>query len=59
MYDGAVRIQGKDGRELQTWRVAVYQDGGRLSYRTVTALSNSEAADRARRRWPNGSIVTL
>jgi hypothetical protein len=59
VYEGAVRIWGKDGREHQTWRVAVYQNGGGLTYKTVTAPNKSEASDRARRRWPNGNIFTL
>ena len=59
VYDGAVRIQGKDGRELQAWRVLVYQYGLGISYATVTAPSSVEAADRARRRWPNGTVVAV
>jgi hypothetical protein len=56
VYDGAVRITGKDGRELQAWRVVVYQQGVGLTYATVTAPSGLEAADRARRRWPTGPL---
>jgi hypothetical protein len=59
VYDGAVKILGKDGTRLQAWRVAVYQNGGRLSYMTVTAPNSREAEDRARRRWPNGNVFTL
>jgi hypothetical protein len=59
VYDGAVKISGKDGTQLRAWRVAVYQNGGRLSYMTVTAPSSTEATDRARRRWPNGNVFTL
>ncbi|HEV2035546.1 MAG TPA: hypothetical protein VGU71_15375 [Candidatus Dormibacteraeota bacterium] len=59
VYDGAVRIQGKDGRELQPWRVVVYQQGVGIRYATVPAPSGVEAADRARRRWPNGTVIAL
>ena len=50
VYDRAVRIQGKDGRELQAWRVVVYRRGLGLSSMTVPAPSSAEAAERARRR---------
>lgn len=46
VYDGAVRILGKDGRELHPWRV-VYQRSGVLGYTTVTAPDGASAADRA------------
>jgi hypothetical protein len=59
VYDGAVKILGKDGTQLQAWRVAVYQNGGRVSYMTVTGSNSREATDRARRRWPNGNVFTL
>ncbi|MEO8744535.1 MAG: hypothetical protein ABI334_03125 [Candidatus Dormiibacterota bacterium] len=47
VYDGAVRIQGKDGRELHPWRVVYYRSGVGLSYTTVTAADGASAADRA------------
>lgn len=47
VYDGAVRILGKDGRELHPWRVVYQQSGGVLSYTTVTAADGASAADRA------------
>ena len=59
VYDGAVRIQGKDGRDLRTWRVAVYEHGEVLRYATVPAPSGAEAARRARERWPNGTVVAF
>jgi hypothetical protein len=59
VYDGAVRILGKDGRELQPWRFVVYQQGVGIRYATVPAPNGIEAADRARRRWPNGTVITL
>jgi hypothetical protein len=59
VYDGAVRIMGKDGRELQPWQVVVYQQGVGIRYATVPAPNGVEAADRARRRWPNGTVITL
>ena len=59
VYDGAVRIQGKDGRDLRPWRVAVYQDGVVMRYATVPANSGAEAARRARERWPNGTVVAF
>jgi hypothetical protein len=59
VYDGAVRIQGKDGKELQPWRIVVYQQGVGIRYTTVPAPNGVEAADRARRRWPNGTVITL
>ena len=59
VYDGAVVIRGKDGAELRPWRVAVYQNGGGLKYVTISASNSNEAAERARRRWPNGNIFTL
>jgi hypothetical protein len=59
VYDGAVRIQGKDGTELQPWHVVVYQQGVGIRYKTVPAPTGREAADRARRRWPNGTVIAL
>ena len=47
VYDGAVRMLGKDGRELQAWRIVFYQPGVGLSYTTVTAPDGVQAADRA------------
>ena len=38
---------GKDGRELQAWRIVFYQPGVGLSYTTVTAPDGVQAADRA------------
>ena len=59
VYDGAVRIQGKDGRDLRPWRVVVYQHGEVLRYTTVPAPTGAEAARRARERWPNGTVVAF
>lgn len=59
VYDGAVRILGKDGTELQPWRVVVYQHGVGIRFQTVPAPNGEEAADRARRRWPKGTVITL
>ena len=47
VYDGAVRIQGKDGRRLHPWRVVYHRPGFGLSYTTVTAADGVSAADRA------------
>jgi hypothetical protein len=47
VYDGAVRIQGKDGRRLHPWRVVYHRPGFGLSYTTVTAEDGVSAADRA------------
>jgi hypothetical protein len=47
VYDGAVRIQGKDGRQLHPWRVVYHRPGFGLSYTTVTAADGVSAADRA------------
>jgi hypothetical protein len=47
VYDGAVRIQGKDGRQLHPWRVVYHRPGFGLSYTTVTAEDGASAADRA------------
>ena len=47
VYDGAVRIQGKDGRRLHPWRVVYHRPGFGLSYITVTAADGVSAADRA------------
>jgi hypothetical protein len=59
VYDGAVRIQGKDGRDLLPWRVVVYQHGEVLRYATVPATTGAEAARRARERWPHGTVVAF
>ena len=59
VYDGAVRIQGKDGRDLRPWRVAVYQEGQALRYTTLPAPNSAEAMRRARERWPNGTVVAF
>jgi hypothetical protein len=50
VYDGAVKIVDKDGQELQTWRVVVYQYGLGLTTTTVTARNGLEAADRVRQQ---------
>jgi hypothetical protein len=47
VYDGAVRIQAKDGRRLHPWRVVYHRPGFGLSYTTVTAVDGASAADRA------------
>jgi hypothetical protein len=47
VYDGAVRIQGKDGRRLHPWRVVYVRPGFGLSSTTVTAVDGASAADRA------------
>ena len=47
VYDGAVRIQGKDGRQLHPWRVVYHRPGVGLSWTTVTAADGAGAADRA------------
>ncbi len=47
VYDGAVRILGKDGRELHPWRIVYSRSSGALSYTTVTAPDGASAADRA------------
>ena len=47
VYDGAVSIQGKDGRRLHPWRVVYHRPGFGLSYVTVTAADGVGAADRA------------
>ncbi len=57
VYDGAVRIQGKDGKDLHPWRVVIYERGVGVSYTTVPAPSRTEAAHSARRRWPNGVLL--
>ena len=59
VYDGAVRIQGKDGRDLRPWRVVVYLQGERLRYETVPAPTGAEAARRALERWPNRTVVAF
>jgi len=30
VYDGAVRVQGKDGKDLRPWSVAAYERGSPL-----------------------------
>ena len=47
-YDGAVRIQGKDGKDLRPWRVAVNERDQALRHPIVPAPNGSEAARRAR-----------
>jgi hypothetical protein len=47
VYDGAVRIQAKDGRQLHPWRVVYHRPGFGLSYTTVSAADGASAADRA------------
>lgn len=59
VYDGAVRIQGKDGRDLRAWRVAVYRSGVVVGYATVPAPTGAEAARVARRRWPAGTVLAF
>ena len=62
VYDGAVRIQGKDGRDLRPWRVAVYEEGRALRYTTVPAPTGAEAARRVRALLgvqPKGAIVAF
>jgi hypothetical protein len=57
VYDGAVRIQGKDGKDLPTWRVAVYQRGQALRHTSVPAPTGSEAVRRARELWPDAKVI--
>ncbi len=57
VYDGAVRIQGNDGRDLRAWRVAVYQSGQAVRYATVPAENVADATRRIRERLPNGGTV--
>ena len=57
VYEGAVRIQGKDGRDLVPWRVAVYQRGRVISYKTVPALNVADANRRAREMYPKGTTA--
>jgi hypothetical protein len=59
VYDGAVRIQGKDGRDLRPWRVAAYREGVVIGYATVPAPNGAEAARMARRRWPGGTVIAF
>ena len=47
VYDGAVRIEGKDGRRLHPWRVVCDRFGFGLSYTTVTATDGVSAANQA------------
>ena len=49
VYDGAVRIQDKDGRDVRPWRVPVYV-AGTVRFETVVASSGLEAARRAHER---------
>ena len=62
VYDGAVRIQDKDGRDVRPWRVPVYV-AGTVRFETVVASSGLEAARRAHGRWtstvppePHGAV---
>jgi hypothetical protein len=59
VYDGAVRIQGKDGRDLRPWRVAVYRAGVVAGFATVPAHTGAEATRVARRRWPDGTVLAF
>ena len=56
VYEGAVRIVGKDGRELVPWRVAVYEKG-RVT--TVPATTVAEAARRANVLYPKGAAIAF
>jgi hypothetical protein len=47
VYDGAVRIQDKDGRRLHPWRVVYHRPGFGLRYTTVTAVDGAGASDLA------------
>ncbi len=59
VYEGAVRIQGKDGRDLLPWRVAVFERGRAVSYTTVPAPTVADAARRARRLFPRGTAIAF
>ena len=61
VYDGAVRIQDKDGRELQAWRVVFDQPGVGLNYTTVIAPDGAKAAERAQalaQQYRNRTVST-
>jgi hypothetical protein len=47
VYDGAVRIQGKDGRRLHPWRVVYHRPVFGLSFMTVIAVDGASASDLA------------
>jgi hypothetical protein len=59
VYEGAVRIQGKDGKELLPWRIAVYERGRATRYATVPAPTAAEAARRAREIYPKGNAIAF
>ena len=59
VYEGAVRIVGKDGRELMPWRVAVYEMGRVIRYTTVPAPTGAEAARRAQALYPKGTAIAF
>lgn len=59
VYEGAVRIQGKDGRELVPWRIAVYERGRAIRYATVPAPTAAEAARRVRGTYPRGTAIAF
>lgn len=59
VYEGAVRIQGKDGRELLPWRIAVYERGRVIRYATVPAPTAADAARRAHEIYPRGTAIAF
>ena len=59
VYEGAVRIVGKDGRELVPWRVAVYERGSVIRYTTVQAPTVAEAARRVQLLYPKGAALAF
>ena len=59
VYEGAVRIVGKDGRELVPWRVAVYEKGRVTRFTTVPATTVAEAARRANVLYPKGAAIAF
>ncbi|TMD80458.1 MAG: hypothetical protein E6I77_01370 [Chloroflexi bacterium] len=59
LYEGAVRIVGKDGRELVPWRVAVYERGRVTRFATVPATTVAEAARRANVLYPKGAAIAF
>ena len=59
VYEGAVRIVGKDGRELVPWRVAVYERGRVIRYATVPASTVAEAARRVQLLYPKGAAIAF
>ncbi len=59
VYEGAVRIVGKDGRELVPWRVAVYERGRVIRYTTIPAPTVAEAARRVQALYPKGSAIAF